>query len=257
MKASEDVPPQLVDIKITEKLNTKIDLNLTFVDESGRTVALSEYFNKGRPVVFNLVYYGCPMLCGLVLKGVTNGLKQIPGNPGIDFEVITISIDPKETSSLAAAKKDAVLTDYGRPNAGTGWHFLIGQEANIKAIADQVGFGYRYDEKQQQYAHAAVTMLLTSDARISRYLYGLEYQPRDLRLGLTEAAEGKYGSTIDKFLLFCFHYDAKAGSYVFFATNVMKAGGVLTILILAFVLVNLWRQDRDRVGRTKEGLTRA
>ncbi len=242
--AEEDVPEQLKDIRITEHLNSKLDLNLTFTEESGREVVLSEYFNHGRPVVFNLVYYGCPALCGLVLNGVTKALKEVPGVPGTDYEVITISIDHRETARLAAAKKSAVIDTLGKPGADKGWHFLVGSEQNIKRVADQVGFGFKWMEDSQQFAHGAVTILLTTDGKISRYLYGIEYSPRDFRLGLTEAAQGKYGTTVDKLLLYCFHYDAQAGSYVFFATNVMKAGGLLTIAFLGIVLGRFWWQER-------------
>lgn len=242
--AEEDVPEQLKEVKITEHLNSKIDLNLTFTDESGRTVVLSQYFNLGRPVVFNLVYYGCPALCGLVLNGVTKALKEVPGVPGKDYEVVTISIDHRETAQLAAAKKSAVIDTLGKPGAERGWHFLVGSEQNIRRVADQVGFGFKWMEDSQQFAHGAVTMLLTTDGRISRYLYGIEYSPRDFRLGLTEAAEGKYGTTVDRLLLYCFHYDAQAGSYVFFATNVMKAGGLLTIVFLGIALGRFWWQER-------------
>ncbi|MCS6885956.1 MAG: SCO family protein [Acidobacteriota bacterium] len=243
----EEVPPQLRDIKITEHLNERIDLKVSFTDETGRVVELGEYFNQGRAVVMNLVYYGCPALCGLVLNGVTKALKQVPGVPGKDYEVVTISIDHRETPRLAAAKKAAVIETLGKAGAEVGWHFLVGSEQNIRRVADQVGFGFKWVEQSQQFAHGAVTILLTADGRISRYLYGIEYEPRDFRLALTEAGEGKYGSAVDKLLLFCFHYDATVGSYVFFAKNIMRAGGILTVVILGIGLGRFWLKERQVV----------
>jgi Uncharacterized protein SCO1/SenC/PrrC, involved in biogenesis of respiratory and photosynthetic systems len=235
-------PAQLEGVGIDEKLGQKVDLDLTFIAENGYPVPLRKYFEQGRPVILNLIYYSCPMLCNLVLNGQTAALREIPWTPGKEFEVVTISIDPTETFDLARSKKAVYLTNYERP--APGWHFLVDHEGNVKKLADEVGFRYKYDERQEQYAHAAAIMLLTPDGRVSRYLYGIKFSPMDLRLGLTEAAEGKLGFTVERVLLWCYHYDPEARSYVLFATNFMRAGGVLVVLVLGTVLFRLWRKEK-------------
>ncbi|MGH9627509.1 MAG: SCO family protein [Bryobacteraceae bacterium] len=240
--AEEALPPELEGIDVEEKLGQKIDLDLTFTAENGYPATLRSFFKEGKPVILNLVYYRCPMLCNLVLNGQTDALREIPWTPGNEFEIVTVSIDPAETFALAAKKKQFYLATYDRP--ATGWHFLTDKNGNVQKLADQVGFRYRYDERQQQFVHAAAIMVLTPDGRVSRYLYGAKFKPRDVRLALTEASEGKLGTTVDKLLMFCFHYDSAARSYVPFARNIMRAGGVLVILIFGSVLVHLWRRER-------------
>lgn len=234
-------PPELEGVGIDEKLNQPVDLNLEFIAENGYPVRLGDYFHKGRPVILNLVYYTCPMLCNLVLNGQTTALRSIPWTPGNEFEVVTISINPTEHFGMAREKKAVYLNSYDRP--APGWHFLVDKDQNVKKLADEVGFRYKYDPRQGQYAHAAAIMLLTPEGRVSRYLYGIRFSPRDLRLALTEAGEGKFGFT-EQLLLLCFHYDPQARSYVLFAANVMRGGGALVVLILAFVLWRLWRHER-------------
>ena len=234
-------PAELEGVGIDEKLNQSVDLNLEFIAENGYPVKLADYFHKGRPVILNLVYYTCPMLCNLVLNGQTASLKAIPWTPGEEFEVVTVSIDPTEHFGMAREKKAVYLSNYGRP--APGWHFLVDKDQNVKKLADQVGFRYKFDPRQNQYAHAAAIMILTPEGKISRYLYGIKFSARDLRLALTEASEGKFGVT-DRLLLLCFHYDPQARSYVLFATNVMRGGGALVVLILGFVLWRLWRRER-------------
>jgi protein SCO1/2 len=241
LAADQALPPELQGVGVEEHLGRAVDLNLTFTAGNGYPVALRELFHKDRPVLLNLVYYSCPMLCNMILNGQTAALKQMPWTPGNEFEVVTISIDPTETFALAQQKRAVYLESYGRPAAG--WHFLTDRDGNAKKLAEQVGFHYRYDERQAQYAHPAVIMTLTPGGKLARYLYGIRFSPRDVRLALTEAAESKTGVSVDRVLLFCFHYDPQARAYVLFAANFMRAGGVLTVMILGLVLFRLWRKE--------------
>lgn len=240
------LPQELQGIGVDEKLGQKVNLDLEFTGTDGYPHTLRSMFKDGKPVILNLVYYRCPMLCNLVLNAQTKVLKDVAWSVGREFDVVTISIDPHEGFDLARAKRKWYLENYGRPDASTGWHFMTDYQGNVKRLADQVGFNYRWDPKTEQFAHAAAIMLMTPDGRVSRYLYGVQYKERDMRLGLTEASEGKLGSVSDKLLLYCFHYDANAKSYVPFARNVMRAGGVLTILIVGLILSILWRKERAR-----------
>lgn len=242
--AGQSLPPMLEGVGVDEKIGRNIDLSLTFIDESGYPVPLSKFFNQGRPVILNLVYYKCPMLCNLVLNGQVAALREIPWTPGNEFDVVTISIDPTEGFDLAREKKAYYLGSYDKP--APGWHFLVDHENHAKRLAESIGFHYRYDGKIEQYAHASAIMLLTPEGRMSRYLYGIRYKARDLRLALTEASEGKGKFTIEKLLLFCYHYDPASGSYTLFAKNIMRAGGSLTVLALGIVLAAFWRRERRR-----------
>jgi protein SCO1/2 len=236
------LPRELEDVGIDEKLGAQVDLNLAFTAEDGRPRELSEFFRKGRPVILNLVYYSCPMLCNLVLNGQTAALRELKWTPGNEFEVVTVSIDPTETFNLAQLKRAAYLESYGR--GASGWHFLTDHQGNVRKLAAQVGFNYRWDEKTGQYAHAAAIMILTPDGKVSRYLYGIQPNPRDVRLALVEAAKERFALTLDRVLLYCFHYDPQARSYVLFATNLMRAGGVAVVLALGAVMLRLWRRER-------------
>jgi protein SCO1/2 len=238
------LPSELVGVDVIEHIGQKVDLDLQFTAESGYQVPLRQYFSKGKPVLLNFVYYRCPMLCNLVLNGQTAALRELAWTAGKEFEIVTISIDPEEQFNLARAKKKFYLETYER-DAGDGWHFLTDYQGNTKRLADQVGFSYRWDERTQQWAHTAAIMTLTPDGRISRYLYGVRFAERDLRLGLTEASEGKLGSMGDKLLLFCFHYDPAAKGYVPFARNIMKIAGGLMILVMGLVLRFLFRRERS------------
>lgn len=242
------LPSELEGVGVEEKLGQAVNLSLEFTSESGYQVPLSSFFRKGKPVVLNLVYYKCPMLCSLVLNAQTKVMKEVAWTAGNEYEVVTISIDPQETFNLAVAKKKWYLEMYGRPEGAQGWHFMTDYQGNAKRLAEQVGFNYRWDAKTEQWAHAAAVMLLTPDGRVSRYLYGLQYRARDMRLGLTEASEGKLGSFGDKLLLLCFHYDPVERSYVPFARNIMRAGGAMTVLIMATILGLLWRRERRRTS---------
>ena len=249
--ADDQLPLMLQGVSVDEKVGRTIDLNLTFIAENGYPVALRDFFQKGRPVILNLVYYRCPMLCNLVLNGQTSALRDIPWTPGNEYEVVTISIDPAETFDLARQKKGIYLGQLDRP--APGWHFLTDHEGNAKRLAESIGFHYRYDEKQEQFAHAAAIMVLTPEGRMARYLYGIRYKARDLRLALAEAAEGRGRFTVEKLLLFCYHYDPQSHSYTLFATNIMRGGGALTVLILGSILLSFWRRERRvRMGALAE-----
>jgi len=237
------LPAALQGVGIDQKLNQQVPLNVVFRDEAGREVPLSTFFQGKRPVVLALVYYRCPMLCTQILTGLESSLKAVTFSPGQDFEVVSVSFDPKDTPELAAAKKQTYLRRYGRANTANGWHFLTGDEANIKTLTDAVGFHYRYDPSTQQFAHASGIMILTGDGRLSRYFYGVEYAPRDLRLGLVEASQDKIGSPVDQILLFCYHYDPATGKYGAVAMNMVRFAGGAFVLICGTFLVIVFRRD--------------
>jgi protein SCO1/2 len=237
-------PAQLEGLGVDEHLGSPIDLNLTFIAENGYPVPLADYFHKGRPVILNLVYYNCPMLCTLILNGQTEAMRAIPWTPGDQYEVVTISIDPRESFADARKKKAVYMGSFDRP--APGWHFLADHDGNVLRLAKQLGFKYRYDPRQEQYAHPAAVMILTPEGHIARYLYGIHFRPTDLRFALAEASEGRSTLTIEKVLLFCYHYDPKAGRYVYFAENIMRVGGGLSIALLFFFIWRLYRAERAR-----------
>jgi protein SCO1/2 len=238
-------PRELEDVGIDEKLGAVIDDSLEFVSENGRPVPISRYLRQGRPVLLNFVYYSCPMLCSMVLNGVTSSIREIPWTPGEQYEILTISFDPRETHELAAAKKASYLAHYDRP--APGWHFLADYNGNARKLADAVGYKYKWDRNRNQYAHAAGIVLLTPNGKVARYLYGIKFKAFDLRLGLTEAAEGKVkGAAVERMLLYCFQYDPNSRSYAMAARNIMRGGGAATVLILGFTLVRLFRKDKER-----------
>jgi protein SCO1/2 len=233
-------------IGIDQRLNHHVPLELPFVDENGRDVKLGDYFGK-RPVLLAMVYYECPMLCTQVLNGVTGALKTLNFDVGKEFDVVAVSINPQEGPGLAAQKKAAYVERYGRPQTAAGWHFLTGREENIKALAAAVGFRYEYVEDIKQYAHGAGVEILTPKGVIARYYYGIEYSPRDLRLGIIEAADERIGSPIDAALLLCFHYDPTTGKYGPTALTLVRIGAVLTIVAFgAFLFVSLRRERTSR-----------
>jgi len=241
-RADQPLPRQLENVGVEERLGRPVDLSLSFIAENGYPVKLGDFFHDGRPVILDLVYYSCPMLCNLVLNSQTSAMREIPWTPGKEYEVVTISIDPTETFELARHKKATYLASYERQTSG--WHFLTDHDGNVKKLADQVGFHYTYDEKTGQYAHQAAIMILTPNGEVSRYLYGIDIHPRDLRLAMAEASQGKFSLSVDRLLLFCYHYDPLTRSYVPFATNLMKVGGALTILVVGLFLLRLWRRER-------------
>lgn len=225
---------ELEKIKILEYLDTELPLDLPFVDERGNDVKLRDYFTGDKPVILNLAYFSCPMLCNLVVEGLIEVVNEVDWTMGEEFSVLTVSIDPRDTPSSARTRKEVLVDELGRDDAITGWHLLTGREKNLRAVADAAGFGYAWNEDRQEYAHGAVLMVITPDGRIARYLYGIKFDPKVFRLSMVEAADGKVGSTIDKLFLMCFHYDPTTAQYgVRLAWLMMRAGGVVTLLALA------------------------
>jgi len=241
----DSTPPALRGVGLDQHLGDEAPLGLSFVDESGQPVRLADYFGE-RPVILTLNYYQCPMLCTLELNGLVSALRTLSLEPGRDFRMVTVSINPKEGPELAAQKKAVYVKDYARAGASSGWHFLTGEESSIQELARRVGFRYSFDAASGQYAHAAGIVLLTPSGRISRYFYGVDFPPRDLRLALVESSEGKIGSLADQVLLFCFHYDPSSGRYSLAALRVMRLGGLLTVLVLAAVILRTLRRERAR-----------
>ncbi|MGD0964066.1 MAG: SCO family protein [Candidatus Acidiferrales bacterium] len=235
-------PELLKDVGIDQRLNDEIPLDLAFRDEHGKTVELAQFFGS-KPVILTLVYYNCPMLCTQVLNGLDRTLKQIPMEIGKDFTVVTVSIDPTERPVLAEAKQAMYAGMYGRPGAAEGWHFLTGDEPQIKQLARAVGFRYAYDSESKQYAHASVIMMLTPEGRLSRYFYGIQYPERDIRLGLEEASQGKISSPVDSILLFCYHYDPHTGKYGLLISRVIQLAGLLTVVIGGIFLFVMFRSE--------------
>lgn len=238
-------PAALRDVAIDQKLNNQLPLDARFKDADGKDVTLGQYFGTGRPVVLALVYFECPMLCTQVLNGLTGALETMSLNAGTDFDVIALSFDPRETSKLAKAKKIAYMGRYGRPGTEHGWHFLTGTQEEIARVTDAVGFRYTFDETIGQFAHGAAVTVLTPDARVSRYLYGIDYGGRDMRLALVEASNGKVGTPVDQALLYCYHWDPTTGRYGFVVMNALRGAGILTILGFGtFIVVSLRRERR-------------
>ncbi len=253
--ASSVQPKILAHVGIEQKLGGQIPLDLIFQDEAGRPVRLGQYFGT-RPVVLVLAYYNCPMLCTQVLNGLVSAMRALSFDAGKEFEVVTVSFDPHDRPSDAAAKKVPYLKEYGRPGAAAGWHFLTGGPGSIDRLTAAVGFRYNWDNDLGQFAHASGIFVATPEGRLSRYLYGIEYQPRDLRLGIVEASNHKIGNPVDEILLYCYHYDPKIGKYGAVVMNMVRAGGVAAVLILSVFLTIMWRRDhrldlakaRDRAG---------
>ena len=247
-KPPETRPQILRNVAIEQHLDRRLPLDLPFRDETGRTVRLSDYFGK-RPVVLVLAYYNCPMLCTEVLNGLTSAMRVLTFDAGREFEVVTVSFDPHDTPSDARAKKEPYVARYGRPTAAAGWHFLTGDQASIAGLTESVGFRYAWDEKIDQFAHASAIYVATPDGRLSRYFYGIEYAPRDLRLALVEASRGKIGTPVDQLLLYCYHYDPAAGRYGAVVMNMVRVAGVAAVLLLSTFLTLMWRRDRRRDAR--------
>lgn len=252
-RAPSGLPKALNDVGIDQKLHEQLPLDLAFRDEEGATVKLGDYF-KDKPVVLSLVYYQCPMLCNQVLNGMVTAFRVMAFKPGDEFEVVTVSFDPREQATLAAAKKETYvnyLPEAKRSSANAGWHFLTGDEASIRRLTDAVGFRYQFDESTNQFAHASGIFVATPEGKLARYFYGIEYAPRDLRLGLIEAADNKIGSTSDQLLLYCYHYDPATGKYGAAIMNVMRVGGVVTLV----AIVGMFLMMRRRTQATAESLT--
>jgi protein SCO1/2 len=241
---ASNVPPQFKDVTFAQRLGQQLPLDARFRDETGREVALGEYFGR-RPVVLAFVYYQCPMLCTQVMNGISSALKALAFTPGKDFDVVLISFDPRDRYETANAKKAAHLAHWSVQNQAAGWHFLTGEPDQIRRATQAAGFTYTWDEKTQQFAHVSGVLTTTSDGRLSRYFYGVEFSPRDLRLALVESGEGKIGSLVEELLLYCFHYDPSTGRYGAVVMNLVRLGGILTVgLVAGFVILMRRRESR-------------
>jgi len=237
-------PPQVLsNISIDQNLNQQVPLDLAFKDEYGHDVKLSDYFGK-KPVILALVYYECPMLCTETLNGMVSAFKVLKFDVGDEFNVVTVSFDARETPDLALKKKTTYLNLYGRDGAEQGWHFLTGPKSSIDSLTKAVGFHYAWDEQTQQFAHATALVLLTPQGKIAQYYYGVEYSPRDLRLGVIEASKGKAGTLVDNVLLYCYHYDPRTGRYGAVVTRILQLAGGLTVALLGGFMIVMFRIDR-------------
>jgi Uncharacterized protein SCO1/SenC/PrrC, involved in biogenesis of respiratory and photosynthetic systems len=239
--------PQLENVTFKQRLNTQMPLDAHFKDENGHDVTLGQYFDGRRPVVLAFVYYTCPMLCTQVMNGVSRAIKVLPFTPGEDFDVVFISFDPRDKPETASAKKTALMNYWSMQNQSGAWHFLTGEEPQIKQVTSAAGFFYMWDEKTQQYAHLSGLLVLTPDGRLSRYFYGIEYSPKELRLALFESGEGHIGSLVDELLLYCYHYDPANGRYGAVVMNLVRLGGVLTVLAIAGFILLMRRQERQQM----------
>jgi protein SCO1 len=254
---SGQLPAILKNVRYEQKLDTQVPLNLAFRDESGKPVRLGDYFGR-KPVVLILAYYRCPMLCSQVLAGATHAFRQLPFRIGQQFNVLTVSFDPRETPALAAASKQTYIASYGQPQAAEGWHFLTGQQAEITALTQAVGFHYAWDAQTQQYAHATGIVVLTPSGKVAQYFYGIDYPAQDLRLALVQSSEERIGSLSDEVLLFCSHYDPNSGRYTAIMSRVLQIAGAFTLLILGGVLFMLFYLDRrKRLELEKEAADKA
>jgi protein SCO1/2 len=254
---SSGLPSALQDVAIEQKLDHQLPLDLVFRDESGQHVKLGQYFGQ-KPVILAFVYYDCPMLCTQVLNGMVTSFRVLPFQVGKEFDVVTVSFDPRETSELATNKKKVYINympEKMRPAATNGWHFLTGDAENISKLTDAVGFRYRYDEATKQFAHASGIMLATAQGKLARYFYGVEYAPRDLRLGLIETSANKIGSPVDQLLLYCYHYDPATGKYGAAVMKIMRIAGVLTVLTIVLMLFALKGRAPKLAGVKTGGAT--
>ncbi|MHB8216448.1 MAG: SCO family protein [Candidatus Sulfotelmatobacter sp.] len=242
-------PPRLENVGITQHLDAQVPPDLVFHDETGKAVSLGNYFGR-KPLIVNLVYYNCTMLCGEALAGLSSAMRLIKFDVGNEFDVVTVSFDPRETPEMAAAKKKDYVGRYGRANAAAGWHFLTGPPESINALTKAVGFQYQFDAKSNQYAHATAIMVLTPQGRISRYFYGVDFPPKDLRMGLVEASQGKIGNAVDAVLLYCYHYNPETGKYGAMVGNILRMAAAATIVLLGGLLFILWRLDRSVTRKT-------
>ena len=236
--------PQLDNVSFNQHLNDQLPLDTHFKDEAGNDVTLGQYFDGKRPVVLAFVYYSCPMLCTQIMNGVSRAIKVLPWTPGKEFDVVFVSFDPRDKPETAAAKKSALLNYWSTQSQASAWHFLTGEEPEIRRVTSAAGFFYMWDVKSQQYAHLSGVLVLTPDGKLSRYFYGVEYSPKELRLALFESAAGHIGSVVDQLLLYCYHYDPSQGRYGVIVMNLVRAGGVLTVLALGGFIYMLRREEK-------------
>ncbi len=239
-------PPQLQDVTFKQRLNEKLPLDATFKDEHGRAVKLGDYFGQ-KPVVLAFVYFQCPMLCTQVMNGLSSAISVLPFKPGEEFDVVLVSFDPRETPAMAAEKEQSHLKYWSAEQEAGAWHLLTGDEATIQRVTSAAGFTYKWDERTGQFAHVSGILVATPDGTLSRYFYGVEYSPKELRLALVESGEGQIGSAIDELLLYCFHYDPESGQYGVVVMNLIRLGGVLTVAFIAGSIVLMRRRDTRAV----------
>ena len=253
--ASQVSPVDLANIGIDQKLDHQIPLDLTFTEETGKPVRLGDYFQSGRPVILNLVYYTCPMLCGEELAGEASALSVLRFSPGKEYEAVSVSFNPDETPKDAGEKKKIYIdrmNEHLQPKtSGEGWHFLTGKEPEIRRLADAVGFRYRRDPKTGQFIHAAAIMIVTPQGKIAQYYYGVEFSPKDVRLGLIEASRNRIGNLVDQVLLYCYHYDPSTGRYGAIITNIMRLAGAATVVVLGGFLIVMFRSDKRGASKEK------
>ena len=246
---ASNVPPQFKEVTFAQRLNERLPLDAQFKDEAGRTVTLGDYFGR-KPVILAFVYYQCPMLCSQVMNGISSALKVVPFTPGEEFDVVLISFDPRDTPEAANAKKRAHLAHWSTGSTAHGWHFLTGDEETIGRVTSAAGFTYTWDQKTGQFAHVSGVLAVTPDGRLSRYFYGVEYSPKELRMAIVESSEGRVGSPVEELLLYCFQYDPTTGRYGLVVMNLVRLGGLLTLAgILTFVFVMRRRDPRAPVER--------
>lgn len=246
---ASNVPPQFKDVTFAQRLGERLPLDVRFTDEAGRSVALGDFFGT-RPVVLAFVYYQCPMLCTQVMNGISSALTVLPFTPGQEFDIVLVSFDTRDTPEAANAKKHAHLAHWAARETAGGWHFLTGDEAAIRQVTAAAGFTYQWDAQTQQFAHVSGLLVATFDGTLSRYFYGVEYSPKDLRLALVDSGNGKVGSVIDELLLYCYQYDPSHGRYGAVFMNILRLGGVLTVsLIGGFIVLMRWRESRHAAER--------
>ncbi len=247
---SNGLPKTLDNVGIEQKLGSQLPLDAEFKDENGNTVKLGEYFNKNKPVILALVYYECPMLCNEVLNGLTGSLKGVNFDAGKEFDVVAISFDARENGKpgLTKNKKASYMERYERPNTANGWHFLTGTQPEIDKVTKAAGFNYHFDEASNQFAHAGGIMIATPDGKMSRYFYGIDYSPKDVKFGIMEASEGKIGNPAEQLYLYCFHYDPATGTYGLAVMRVLRLAGVVTILAIAAMLLGFWFYRKKRLN---------
>ena len=241
--ADNSLPKELENVGIQQKLNSQLPLDLKFKDENGKRVILSDYFGR-KPIILTFAYFDCPMLCSYVLGGTASALKVVNFNIGKEFDVLTISFDPSDTPAKASAQKAKYVGDYRRAGAENGWHFLTSDSETIRKITQAAGFKYQYDAETKQFAHASGIMVVTPQGKLARYFYGVEFSPRDLRLALVEASQNKIGSAVDQLLLFCYHYDPTTGKYGAVALNLIRLGGIVTVVALGTFVVIMKRKEQ-------------
>ncbi len=240
---ASELPLQVKDVTFEQRLNETLPLDATFTDETGKRVTLGDYFTSGKPVVLAFVYYQCPMLCTQVMNGISSSLKAVPFTPGLDFDVVLVSFDPRETPAMAAQKKQEHIAYWDAQGTAAAWHCLPGDDSHIRRTTSAAGFNYRWDEPSGQFAHVSGVLVATPDGRLSRYFYGVEYSPKELRMALVESGEGKIGSAIDQLLLYCYHYDPAAGRYGVVVMNLVRLGGVVTVAMMAGFILLMRRKD--------------